>query len=66
MSLRAFHIVFIVVSVVLSLFIAMWGFSRYAADSSGTSLALAIIFLAGAAVLIVYGKKVYGKLKEIP
>lgn len=65
MSLRAFHIVFIVVSVVLSLFVALWGFRQFAAERSGTGLTLAIVFLACAAVLIVYGKKVYGKLRDL-
>ena len=66
MSLRVFHIIFIVVSVVLSLFIALWGISRFASQQSGTGLARALIFLASAVVLIGYGKKVYVKLKELP
>ena len=59
MSLRAFHIVFIIVSVALSLFVAMWGIRQ-------GSLWLGITFLVAAGGLIVYGKKAYTKLRELP
>ena len=66
MSLRAFHIVFIVVTVALSLYIAMWGVNEYATERSPMGLTLALIFFATAAGLIVYGKKAFRKLKELP
>jgi high-affinity Fe2+/Pb2+ permease len=59
MSLRAFHIVFIIVTVVLSLYVAMWGIRQ-------GSLWLGITFLVAAAGLIIYGKKAYTKLRELP
>jgi uncharacterized PurR-regulated membrane protein YhhQ (DUF165 family) len=66
MSLRAFHIVFVIVTVALSLFVAMWGFREYAHEQSTGALALAILFLVTAVVLVIYGKKVFAKLKELP
>ena len=62
MSLRVFHIVFIVVSVLLSLFVALWGFQ--ARTTAGFTLAG--VFLLSAVALIVYGKRTFRKLKELP
>lgn len=66
MSLRAFHIIFVIVSVALSLWVALWGVREYSQQQSTMGLTLALIFFATAAVLIYYGKKVYRKLKELP
>jgi hypothetical protein len=66
MSLRAFHIVFVVVSVVLSLYVALWGVREFAQERSVMALALAILFFVTGVVLIAYGKRVFRKLKELP
>lgn len=66
MSLRVFHIVFIVVTVVLSLYVALWGVQEYAREKSTPALLLAGLFLVTAVGLIVYGKKAFAKLKELP
>jgi len=66
MSLKAFHIVFVIVTVVLSLYVALWGIREFAQQKSAGALALGLIFLAAAIGLMVYGKKVFVKLREIP
>lgn len=66
MSLRAFHIIFVIVTTALSLWVALWGVREYTQEQSTMGLTLAVIFFATAALLIYYGKKVYRKLKEIP
>ena len=66
MSLRAFHIVFVVVTVVLSLYVALWGIREFTMQSDAKALALGLVFLATAFALIVYGKKVFRKLRELP
>lgn len=66
MSLRAFHIIFVVVTVVLSLFVALWGIRQYTLERNGGALLLGLLFLVTAVGLMVYGKKAYGKLKELP
>jgi len=66
MSLRAFHIIFVIVTVALSLFVAIWGLRAYAANHDTGALALALVFLVAAVGLIVYGKKVFVKLRELP
>ena len=66
MSLRVFHIVFIVVCVALSAWVAVWGIRDYMAERNTGALALGILFLAGGLVLILYGRKAFDKLKERP
>lgn len=66
MSLRAFHIVFVIVSVVLSLGVTLWGIREFAQEQSQMALALAGLFFLTALALIVYGRKVFVKLKELP
>lgn len=66
MSLRAFHIVFIIVTVVLSLYVALWGIREFAQERSNMGLVMAILFFATAIGLMIYGKKAFTKLKELP
>ncbi len=66
MSLRAFHIVFVIVTVVLSLYVALWGFREFSQERDTSALALAVLFLAAAVGLIIYGKKVFVKLRDLP
>ena len=66
MSLRVFHIVFIVACVALSLWVGVWGIRDYMQQRSGGALALAILFLVSGVVLVVYGSKVFAKLRDLP
>ena len=66
MSLRAFHIVFVVVTIVLSLYVALWGIREYTAERSATALILGVLFLAMAVGLMIYGKKAAAKLRDLP
>jgi uncharacterized membrane protein YozB (DUF420 family) len=66
MSLRAFHIIFIIVTVILSLYVSVWGIREFAADHSTTGLTLAILFMVTAVGLVVYGKKAFAKLRDLP
>lgn len=66
MSLRAFHILFIVVTTVLSLYVALWGIRQYSQEQNTGALGLAILFMITAVALVIYGKKVFRKLKELP
>ena len=65
MSLRFFHIIFISICVVMSLFVGVWGVQDYLQGQSLAGLVLGILcFLLGIG-LIIYGVKVYAKLKEL-
>jgi uncharacterized membrane protein YozB (DUF420 family) len=66
MSLRAFHIVFVIVTIVLSLYVALWGIREFSQERSAMALTLAILFLAMAIGLMVYGKKAFTKLRDLP
>jgi hypothetical protein len=66
MSLRAFHIVFITVSVALALYVAVWGVREFMVSRSVLGVSMAICGMAGGASLVWYGKRVFHKLKELP
>ena len=65
MSLAAFHILFIVASLLLALFAGVWGISTYAADGSRLALTFGVLSLLATPVLAVYGVKVRAKLREL-
>ncbi len=66
MSLRVFHIVFISVSVALTLYLTVWGVREFMVARSSLGITMAVVGLAGGATLIWYGKRVFHKLKELP
>lgn len=66
MSLKAFHIVFITASILLTLGLGAWCLSNFL-SSEGTrrDLAIAIVCLVAAISLFVYGRYFLKKLKKI-
>ena len=66
MSLRIFHIVFISVSVALTLYIAVWGVREFVLSRSTLGISMALIAVVGGASLVWYGSRVFHKLKELP
>ena len=66
MSLRIFHIVFVVVTVILSLYVGLWGIREYADERDVLPLIIGLVFLVNAAALVFYGKKSFRKYKELP
>ena len=58
MSLRVFHIIFVVASVILFIFLGIWWMPR--------NVFLGIVFLICAGGLVVYGKRAFRKLGELP
>jgi hypothetical protein len=65
MSLRIFHIVFVTVSIALSVFVTIWGVREYAMTRSTGALALAGVFLAGGVILVWYANRAFKKLREL-
>ena len=65
MSLRAFHIAFIVVSIALSLVVTAWGMREF--FGAGETAALAVGFLSAltGVALVIYGKRFFSKLQEL-
>jgi hypothetical protein len=65
MSLRIFHVVFIIASVVLSLFVAVWAVREYQATHNVGALVLGGVFLLAGAAMVEYGRRWFNKLKEL-
>jgi hypothetical protein len=65
MSLKAFHLVFITVSVALCAFVAAWGVREWMASHSAGSLALSLVFFASGVGLVVYGVHAMRKYREL-
>jgi hypothetical protein len=66
MSLKIFHMVFVMVCVALSIWVAVWGIHDYMVEHSTGALTLAGVFILGAVLLVVYAKKAYVKLRDLP
>jgi multidrug transporter EmrE-like cation transporter len=64
MSLRAFHIVFVTVSTLLFVFLAVWAF-LFAVDRTPMITALGVISASGAALMPVYGVFFYRKVRNL-
>lgn len=62
LSLRSFHLFFIVASVLLAAWVAVWGVQSWMATRSGGDLVLGVLFLALGIVLLFYGLRVRRKL----
>ena len=65
MSLKTFHLVFIVASILLGLGVGVWGIREYQAKGEIGALILGIIFLVMGGVLFVYGRRMLKKTKHI-
>jgi hypothetical protein len=65
MSLKAFHIFFIAVSILLGMFVGGWGVRQYLTTDSISALALGVLFFASAFVLLAYGLKFINKVQEL-
>ncbi len=64
MSLKAFHVAFISVSVLLAFAVAGWSLATYASHGGLWALLFGAGWLAGGLGLIVYGKAMLKKLKR--
>lgn len=65
MSLRMFHLFFIVMSVALAAFVAAWATGQYRVGHDATYLAAGVSALVGAAGLAVYGAIFRRKTKNL-
>jgi len=65
MSLKAFHIVFICASVMLSLTVAAWGWSNYREGGSPTDLAWSLGACICGGLLLGYGQYFLKKFRKI-
>jgi hypothetical protein len=62
LSLRSFHLFFIAVSVLLAVWVGVWGVQSYLATRSVGDLTLGAFFFVLGFVLLLYGRSVRKKL----
>lgn len=66
MSLKAFHLIFVIVSTLLSLGVGFWSIREYRLGGAGFStLLIGLGCLVGAVGLIVYGRWFLRKLRHL-
>jgi hypothetical protein len=65
MSLKAFHIVFITVSVVLSLGLGVMCLRSFLQGVGGMQLAWSVLSFGAAGLLVFYGGRILKKLKDV-
>jgi hypothetical protein len=65
MSLKAFHLVFIAISVVLAAFLAAWAMEQYRGVHASGYLATAAGSLLGAAALAAYAVSFQRKMRQL-
>ncbi len=65
MSLKTFHVVFVAASIVLAFLFGGWSLREFATVGGGLNLAFGIGSILAGFALIVYGKHILKKLKDI-
>jgi hypothetical protein len=65
MSLRAFHLFFIALSVVLTAFVAAWAVGQYRAVHDAGYVVAAVVSLASGVALALYGAAFQKKTKRL-
>ena len=66
MSLKAFHIIFVILTTLFSLFFGLWSLDQYRnVDPSGQNLTFMLLSFAMLIVLPVYGFYFLKKLKDV-
>ena len=65
MSLKAFHILFVVVSTMLAVGFGIWAIGHYRIHHDTMSLVAGLISLMAAVVLVWYGRWFLRKLKDV-
>ncbi len=65
MSLKAFHILFVSVSVVLAVGFGFWGIREFRTRADSTALTLGVASFAAAVALLIYGRWFLRKLRKV-
>ena len=65
MSLRVFHVIFIIVCIALCLYVAVWGVREFMSTRSLSALAMTGVFVLGGGVLVAYSGKAFRKLRDL-
>lgn len=64
MSLKAFHIIFVIITTLLCVFLVAWGFRLAPIEMADSAKVIAYVGLIGAIVMPIYGVSFYKKIKK--
>ncbi len=64
MGLKAFHMIFVTVCILLSGYFTYWSYQRYSETSANGDLIMAVLSLIAAISFIIYGIKVQKKYQS--
>ena len=65
MSLKAFHIIFVIMSTLLCIFLAVWGLSFAPLSVAPFAKKIAYAGITGAIIMPIYGIFFYSKVKKL-
>jgi len=65
MSLKTFHIIFVIVTTLLSVFLAVWGFKLAPVDMADSAKLIGYVGVIGVIIMPIYGVYFYKKVKKI-
>jgi len=65
MSLKTFHLIFVAVTTLLCIFVAVWGLVLAPLSVAEFAKKLAIASIIGAVIMPIYGISFYGKVKKL-
>ncbi len=65
MSLRTFHIIFVIITTLLCIFVAVWAFVLAPPTLADSASKLGIAGIVGALIMPAYGVYFYNKIKKI-
>ena len=65
MSLRIFHVVFIIVCIALCLYVAIWGIREFALTHSSSALVMTAVFVLAGVALVAYSGRAFRKLRDL-
>lgn len=65
MSLKTFHIIFVIVTTLLCAFLTLWGFKLAPTDMADSAKIIAYLGIAGMIIMPLYGVYFYKKVKNI-
>jgi hypothetical protein len=65
MSLRAFHLFFIAISVILAAFVAAWAGAQYRGSGEAYFIAASVVAAVSGAALVVYGARFQRKTRNL-
>ena len=65
MSLKAFHIIFVMITTLLCVFLAVWGLNFAPASVADFARKIGYAGIVGAIILPIYGIYFYGKVKNL-